>query len=74
MQRNPNATCSNCPYWDRVDPVRRIYPFNDPEEEQQEEGVCRYAAPTQERILGLYTDPISWCGRHPEILGQEEQS
>lgn len=71
MKRNTNATCSNCPYWERADPVRF---FTYPEEEQQEDGVCRYAAPTQERILGLHTNPTSWCGRHPEILGQEEQS
>ena len=55
--RNPEARCSNCPYWDG---------FKFPKDIG--EGICKRNTPPHNQVIR----GDGWCGQHPEFWIIEE--
>ena len=63
MERNPEATCGTCPYWQVIANALS----NDP----RVLGECRFDS-ARHHPNPLYpwpvTDERDWCGRHPDFV------
>lgn len=63
-QRNPNATCGNCPYWhERTRTCRNCFPNPDQE-----------AGPVRMLSAWHRTMPDDWCGQHPKFWAEVAQA
>ena len=69
MTRNPDATCANCPYWQRD--CDKVYISGD--RHPSRFGQCRrQGAPS--KAAWVQTAEIDWCPDHPSFWLREPKS
>ena len=56
-ERNPAATCGNCPFWNKQKAAPQI---------RDGLGKCQRTHPTNSGFQVIHKD--EWCGEHPEFF------